>query len=195
MRGESRQGRFSVDHERSSIITGTTKELVRTVGNVMEWWFYDQDNTIVDPIYDVGSGGMGGGRRWKGPVQVPIVSGKLRQGVTVQNDRGLYNTDTLDLIINMDVVYNGNDLKGSNSTVIPELSRIETNPDHYLLDRIVFRNQVFVPRQISLDGLITDKYTLVAVSCLQVNPEELVNDAQFQAYANYQPSTPLPEEL
>ena len=194
MRGESRQGRFSVDHERSSIITGTTKELVRTVGNMMEWWFYDPDNTVVDDIYDVGSSAAGGGRRWRGPVQVPVVSAKLRQGITVQNDRGLYNTDALDILINMDVIYGGNNLEGSNASVIPELSRIETNPDHYLLDRIVFRNEVFVPRQISPAGLITDKFTLIAVNCLQVNPEELVNDPQFQTYANYLPSTPLPEE-
>jgi hypothetical protein len=44
---------------------------------------------------------------------------------------------------------------------------------------------VISPTQISLQGIIKDKYTLVQISCEQVNAEELVNDSQFQRYANY----------
>lgn len=187
MRGENRQGRFSVDHERQSIISGTTKEIVETVGNKVEWWFFDSENTIVDPIYDVGDSGELGGRKWIGPLVVPTINSVIEQGVTEQNNRGFYNTDILLLTVNMDVIYNGGSLLGSNEATLPRLSMIETNPDHYLQDRVVYRGEVFSPRKVYPRGLITDKYTLITIQCNQVNSEELVNDLQFQKYANYRP--------
>jgi hypothetical protein len=184
MRGERREGRFSIQHERGSIISGTTKEVVRTVGYEVEWWLYDQDLTVVDPIYDVGSNS--GGRRWHGPHHIPVVNAALFQGVTVQGERGFYNTDVLRVTINMDIV-DGSSLSGGESRTIPELKYLPTNPDAYLRDRIVFRNQVFTVKQIFPKGIITDDYTLFTIDCNQVNPEELVNDPQFQSYANYTP--------
>lgn len=192
MRGENRQGRFSVEHERTSIIAGTTKELVRTVGNIVEWWFYDPINTVIDPIYDVGASSAGGGRRWNGPIQVPVVNAAIYQGATpANNDRGFYNTDVLRITINMDVIRDGVDLRGANESTLPQLSKIETYPDHYLFDRVVFRQQVFQPTQITPRGIITDKYTVVTIECSQVNAEELVNDPQFASYASYLASNPL----
>lgn len=187
MRGENRQGRFSIDHERQSIIAGTTKEIVETVGNKVEWWFFDGENTIVDPIYDVGDSGILGGRRWIGPLVVPTINSVIEQGVTEQNARGFYNTDMLLLTVNMDVIYNGNSLLGANAATLPRLANIETNPDNYLQDRVVYRGEVFSPRKVYPRGLITDKYTLITIQCHQVNAEELVNDLQFQKYANYKP--------
>lgn len=187
MRGENRQGRFTVEHERQSIISGTTKEIVETVGNEVEWWFFDSDNTIIDPIYDVGDSGELGGRKWIGPLIVPTINSVIEQGVTEQSVRGFYNTDMLLLTINMDVIYNGSDLLGSNAATLPRLGKIETNPDHYLQDRVVYRGEVFSPRKVYPRGLITDKYTLITIQCHQVNSEELVNDLQFQKYANYKP--------
>jgi len=191
MRGDIREGRFSIKHERESFISGTTKEVVRTVGNVLEWWFYDHVRTVVDDIYDVGSSDVLGGRRWTGPVQVTAVAATISQGATGQNDRGFYNTDTLRITLNMDVIEGGVNMLGSNSSTIPQLSKIETNPDHYLLDRIVFRNEVFQPVQVFTRGIITDQYTLITIDCVQVNPEELVNDLQFQQYSNYLPTNPI----
>jgi hypothetical protein len=192
MRGERVDGRFSIDSERKSIISGTSKELVRLVGSQLEWWFFDHENTVVDGIYDVGYDGAGGGRKWSGPIIIPVVTANLDQGVTVQNDRGFYNTDVLTITINMDIIDSGRNktkmgIVGSNAATIPQLSKIQTNPDHYLTDRVVFRNEVFTPIQIFPEGIITDQYTLITIRCAQVNSEELVNDSQFQVYANYLP--------
>ena len=182
MRGERVEGRFNVQHERGSIISGTSKEVVRTVGYDIEWWFYNSTTSVVDPIYDVGSNS--GGRRWDGPHSIPVVNAALFQGVTVQGDRGFYNTDVLRVTINMDVI-DGSSLSGSDSQIIPELRYLPTNPDSYLRDRIIFRNQVFTPKQIFAKGIITDDYTLFSIDCNQVNAEEMINDPQFQQYANY----------
>lgn len=187
MRGERRLGRFDINHERGSIISGTTREVVRTVGYIIEWWLYDQENTLIDPIYDVGSDS--GGRRWHGPHHIPTINAALYQGAAPQNDRGLYNADILRVTLNMDII-EGNKRTGGEALIIPELRSMPTNPDAYLRDRIVFRNEVFSIKQLYPKGIITDDYTLFTIDCVQVNPEELINDPQFQQYAGYSPFGP-----
>ena len=184
MRGENRQGRFNIPHERDSIISGTTKEMVNTVGNVIEWWFYDELNTLVDPIYDTGDN-TNGGRLWIGPTLVPVINTSIMQGVTAQNDRGFYNTDILKITINIDMVEDHRRHYGKSADTYPNLTQMEINPDVYLRDRVIFRNEVWTPTQVSPLGLITDRYTVMSITCNQVNSEELVNDTQFQKYANY----------
>lgn len=185
MRGDQREGRFNIAYERGSSISGTSVELVQTVGTFVDWWIFDAVNTEVDPIYDVGSSVIGGGRKWMTPFTIPVVNARLEQGATVQSDRGFYNTDTLTVTINADVIENHLNFFGGNATNQRQLSTVEINPDAYLRDRIVFRNQVFSPTQVSPHGVIKDKYTLLQVVCEQVNAEELVNDSQFQHYAGY----------
>ena len=185
MRGDQKEGRFSVQYERGSFVSGTTVELVNTVGQFVDWWIFDPVNTAVDPIYDVGSSVIGGGRKWLTPFTIPVVNAHLQQGATVQSDRGFYNTDLLTITINVDVIENHLNFFGGNATNKRQLSTVEINPDLYLRDRIVFRHEVFSPTQVSPHGIIKDKYTLLQISCEQVNPEELVNDSQFQHYANY----------
>ena len=184
MRGERVDGRFSIDSERKSIISGTTKDLVRTVGNQLEWWFFDHENTVVDEIYDVGYNGTGGGRKWLGPMSIPVITANLDQGVTVQNDRGFYNTDVLMLTINMDVI-DGGGLTDGAMGIFNGFKYMPTNPDAFLRDRIVYKNEVFKPVHIDPRGILTENYTLFGVECHQVNAEEMINDLQFQEYANY----------
>lgn len=185
MRGDNREGRFNIQYERGSNVSGTMVELVQTVGTFVDWWIYDQDNTVVDPIYDVGSNYANGGRKWKTPFTIPVVNAHLEQGVTVQSERGFYNTDQLTIVINVDVVENHLNFYGANASNSRQLSTVEVNPDAYLRDRIVFRHQVFTPVKVLPQGIIKDKYSLLQVSCEQVNAEELVNDSQFQHFANY----------
>ncbi|CAB4122196.1 hypothetical protein UFOVP27_98 [uncultured Caudovirales phage] len=185
MRGDNREGRFSIPYERGSNVSGTSVELVKTVGTQVDWWIYDQSSSVIDPIYDVASDSIGGGRKWKTPFTIPVVNAHLEQGITVQSDRGFYNTDQLTIVINVDVIENHINFYGANASNIRELSTVEINPDVYLRDRIVFRHEVFSPVKVLPQGIIKDKYTLLQVTCEQVNAEELVNDSQFQHFANY----------
>jgi hypothetical protein len=182
MRGEQREGRFSIDHERGSIITGTTKEIVRTVGNVIEWWLYDQPSSVVDPIYDVGANT--GGRRWTGPYKLPVINASIVHGVSMHDQRGFYNTDVLRITMNMDII-DGSGLAGGEKLTVPELRFLPTNPDSFMRDRVVFRKQVFQIKQVQPRGILTNDYTLFSMDLTQVNSEELVNDPQFSEYANY----------
>jgi hypothetical protein len=187
MRGDKREGRFSIDFERASSVSGVTKELVHTVGTSIDWYIYDKTNSVIDPIYDVGADSGSAGRLWKPKITIPVVQANLDQGTTIQDQRGFYNTDTLNVLFNMDVIENAVSLYGTVAANIRKLSTITNDPDLYLRDRIVFRNNVFSPIRVGLDGLVTDKYTLVNLQCVQVNAEEMVNDSQFQSYANYNP--------
>jgi hypothetical protein len=190
MRGDNREGRFNIAYERGSNVSGTTVELVQTVGQKVDWWIFDPVNTAIDPIYDVGSSVVGGGRKWLNPFTIPVVNAHLEQGATVQGDRGFYNTDLLTITINIDVVESHLNYYGANASNVRELSTVETNPDLYLRDRIVFRNEVFSPTRVLPQGILKDKYTLLQITCEQVNAEELVNDSQFQHYANYSAFNP-----
>jgi hypothetical protein len=185
MRGDQKEGRFNVAYERGSFVSGTTTELVQTVGQLVDWWIFDPINTDVDPIYDVGSSVVGGGRKWLTPFTIPVVTAHLQQGATVQSDRGFYNTDVLTITINVDVIENHLNFYGGNAANARQLSTVESNPDAFLRDRVVFRNEVFFPTQVSPQGIIKNKYSLLQITCEQVNAEELVNDSQFQHYAGY----------
>jgi hypothetical protein len=184
MRGENKQGRFDIQFERSSFVSGTTTELVKTVGTTVAWWLFDQVNSVIDPIYDTGAS-TGTGRMWKTPLTIPVVNAHVERGVTTQSDRGFYNTNQLTITLNVDIVEYNLNFYGANANNVPELSLIEKNPIEYMRDRIVFRDEVFTPIRVSPQGIIGDKYTLLQVTCNQVNAEEMVNDSQFQHYANY----------
>jgi len=183
VRGERRIGRFNIPNERSSIIAGTSSELVRTVGNSVQWYIYNSVATVVDPIYDVGS--SAGGRVWYDPLTIPVIKAVVYQGASMQNDRGFYNTDILRITMNMDVIEGATNLYGMEAETSHHFKDILTNPDHFLRDRVVFRNEVFSPDRIQGMGLVNNRYTVLSVDCVQVNSEEMVNDTQFQYFANW----------
>lgn len=168
MKASDPGGRFSIPFERRSILSGIGEDLRRPVGQEVQWWRWDSVETDVDDIYDVGS--IDVGRKWFDPFTVPCVNATVYQGITLQDERGFYNTDVLRVTINMAEV----------ELLLPTMP---TTPDDFLRDRIVFRNEVFRPTHFYPRGLITDKYTLFTLDASQVNPEEMINDRQFLDYA------------
>ena len=59
-----------------------------------------------------------------------------------------------------------------------------TDPNQHIKDRIVFQDQVFVPTRVLPRGRYAARYSVITIDCNLVNAEELVNDPQFQTYAN-----------
>jgi hypothetical protein len=169
MKASSPGGRFNIPFERRSILSGITQDLRIPVGQTVNWWRWDAAATGVDDVYDVGS--LGTGRRWKTGFDVPAVNAVIYQGVTLQDERGFYNTDILRVTLNMEDV----------ERLFPTMP---TSSDDFLRDRIIYRNEVFRPTHFFPRGLIKGKYTLFTLDASQVNPEEMVNDDQFTAYSN-----------
>lgn len=176
MRGYSQTGRFSSDFETKVIKDGVNTELRNPVGTTAQWWFFNLTATSIDPIYDVGDGVSvaGGGRIWTGPYNLPIVRAVIAQGKAKTSPAGFYKADELHLTINID------DLRAIDPTLESQIQEIGQQDK----SRVVWKNQVYRPYLTQQRGIVAENYTLLAIDCIQVMPEELVNDPQFASYAN-----------
>lgn len=177
MRSNLHQGRFGIRHETMSIYEGIAEDLGGTVGVQVNWWrwqdYYLEENidAIVDDIYDTSSPTPGQGRRWQLPFKLPVIMAQLVRGGNNMNERGFYTTDTLRLVINA----------GDAERLIPDIVRDE--PNKFIKDRVEWRGQVFTPTLVNPRGAFHNRFAVVSVDCREVNSEELVNDPQFQRYA------------
>jgi hypothetical protein len=129
--------------------------------------------SVIDPIYDVGQdiSGSVGGKRWNGPFELPVVRAVIQQGQVRTSQGGYYNADMLHLTLNIEDV----------EKIAPG---VITNHDYQNKGRIIWKNQVYRPYGVQERGIIAERFTLLVVECQQIMPEEMVNDPQFQAYAN-----------
>lgn len=174
--GADRNSRFDMDYESWSMYEGIAEDLGGTVGVDVDWFrwqdYYLDENysTIVDDIYDVSSSVTGQGRRWMLPFKMPVVMAQFVRGTNVMNERGFYVADTLRVVINA----------GDVARLLPSLI---TDSNTHIKDRILYRGEVFVPTRVLPRGSFANRWAVVTVDCNQVNPEELVNDPQFQRYA------------
>ena len=177
MRGNKVQGRFKIDWENKSMEEGMIDELRDPVGTEVDWWVWDPNalaanyDNWVDPIYDVSNETIGKGRRWREPFKLPVIMAQQLRGTNVLNERGFYVTDTLRLVVSVADV----------NRLLPNLVG---NPNPHIKDRAVFQDGVFVPTRVLPRGRYSNFYSVVTIDCNMVNPEELVNDSQFQQYAN-----------
>lgn len=175
--GTDRNSRFDMEYEAKSMYEGMAEEIGGTVGQEVDWFrwqnYYLEDNfdTIVDDIYDVSSSVPGQGRRWMLPFKMPSLMAQFVRGTNVMNERGFYVTDTLRLVLNV----------GDVQRLLPS---IITDSNNHIKDRILYRGQIFVPTRVLPRGSFGYRWSVVTVDCNQVNPEELVNDPQFQRYAS-----------
>jgi hypothetical protein len=169
MRAYTPGGRFDAEFETNDILTGINADLQRPVGSMTKWWVYDPSNTTVDPIYDTGA--STGGRMWRGPYDLPVIRAVIGQGRVDQNERGYYNWDNLHLTVN------GYDLEKIAPGVL-------NNPDLQARGRILWKGEIFRPVSVQQRGIIAERFVLVSLDLVQVMPEEMVNDPQFQQYAS-----------
>jgi hypothetical protein len=173
MRSYTPGGRFDADFETDDLLVGVDTDLKNPVGTSALWYIYDSVNTVVDPIYDTGQdlSGTLGGKKWTGPFTIPVVKAIIDQGQAMTSAVGFYNADTLHLTFNIEDVQ-----KYAPNIII--------KPDTNNRDRVVWRGQVYRPFSIQERGIISERFTILSVDCIQVMPEEMVNDAQFQTYAS-----------
>ena len=176
MRAFEPGGRFSIDWELNEVGDGITWDSTNPFGTHAEWWEYDMESVAIDPVYDVEP--IGAGRVWIGPKVLHIVSADLQMGMARMDERGFYAADTLNLTLNID------DLQ----KVSPELfdqsrGKFKAKLQDANRYRCVWKGQVYRPFHTQPDGYIDDRGTLVTLKLLQLMPDELINDEQFQEYA------------
>ena len=61
------------------------------------------------------------------------------------------------------------------------------NPDVQNRGRILWKGELFRPYGVQQRGIIAERFTLVVVDCIQIMPEESVNDHMFLDYATAVP--------
>jgi hypothetical protein len=173
VRAHTPGGRFDADYETTDLLKGIDSDLKHPVGTKALWYIYDSVNSDVDPLYDVGqdiSSSMGG-KVWTGPYSVPVVRAVIKQGEARTSAVGYYNSDTLHLTFNIE------DIQKITPNVI-------SNPDLQNRGRIVWKNQVYRPYGVQQRGIVSERFTILSVDCIQLMPEEMVNDPQFAQYAS-----------
>jgi hypothetical protein len=174
--GTDKNSRFNIDYEALSIYEGMAEELGGTVGVEVDWmrwsngYLEDKYPAIVDDVYDVSSSVPTKGKRWMLPFKMPVLMAQFVRGTNIMNERGFYVTDTLRLVINV----------GDVQRMLPSLL---TDSNNHIKDRIIYRGEVFVPTRVLPRGSFGYRWAVVTVDCNQLNPEEMVNDPQFQKYA------------
>lgn len=176
MRAYEPGGRFSTDWELDEVGDGITWDATNPFGTVAEWWIYNSEESQADPIYDVEP--IGEGRVWDGPFDLPVISASLTHGVNQANQRGFYSSDALKLTLNID------DLQKTSPEIFFD-DRGYIKPQINLANkyRVVWQGQVYRPMQTQTQGYVDDRGTIIVLKCMQVMPEEMVNDEQFQQYA------------
>jgi hypothetical protein len=176
MRAYTPGGRFTTEFELNAIGDGITSDLTNPVGTFAEWWSFNKAASTMDPVYDVDS--TVGGRIWTGPANIHVISANWMQGNVQSSERGFYNADMLTFTVNIDDLIEVSpelfESRGAYKAKISEANRY----------RAVWKEQVYRPYHVQPDGYLDDRGTLITIRMIQVMPDELINDAQFQQYAN-----------
>lgn len=163
------KGRFNDRYELNAIFEGMQEELQEFVGQLVEYYRYDSVNSVVDPIYDVGADI--GGRRFKKPFMLPVISAGLEEGVEVNQGQGSYTTDVCHLVVSYDQAEKAG------------LRRMRTDWRLFLGDRFVYNDTVFQVRNIQVRGPIGERYEVLGIDGWQVTADELVYDPDFARFA------------
>jgi hypothetical protein len=184
MRAFEPGGRFTVDFELNEIGDGITYDATTPFGTTAEWWIYDQAASTIDPVYDVEM--AIGGRTWVGPHELSVISADLIQGNVPTSERGFYSADMLNLTVNVD------DLQDVSPELFDERGHFKAKISDVNRYRAIWQSQVYRPYHVQPEGYLNDRGTLFTIRMLQVMPDELINDEQFQAYANGYEQDPHP---
>ena len=173
MRGD--RGRFFPPKYETRRIDRDVELHQRAFGTTVQWYFFDVEDTVIDDLYDEGADtAVTGGRRWKGPITVPVLSAVRQEGIKVASDDGMYTLDTIDLR-----------LSHEQARRVGLLPNMDQNTELHLRDRIVYDNRVFGLRNIQVTGQFegSGHDVMVRILGVQLRPDELVNDPDFKKWS------------
>lgn len=167
-RTDWKRGRFSVGFEDRRVAEGL-RGWQSLTGDFVDYYRFQRDESSVDPVYDEA---VGGGRVYQGPIQLPCLHVVHTQGSGLAGDtEGFYSTDSLRATC------------AFRQFVRTGLTMPDLRDERYLRDRAVYDEKVFrITRLVAL-GQIQRVDLIIGIEALQVNADEMADDAQFQAYS------------
>lgn len=163
-----KRGRFSVGAETRSIEEGL-RGYQSVAGDVLEYWRFHRELSTMDAVYDEATGY---GKVYHGPFTVPVLHVVHLQGDDLAGgDQGFYTDDTLTATA------------GFRMLARTGLTRLDIRTNQFLRDRLVYDEKVFRITRMTALGQIRRADLVVAIDATQVKADELVDDAQFAAWA------------
>ncbi|MER5754287.1 hypothetical protein [Streptomyces sp. NPDC002088] len=162
-----RYGRFNANYETTDIMA-TLRGRQAEVGERVQYYRFSHADSSGDDLYDEGTGQ---GKVFIGPYRIPALHVIHSQGGAQDTPQGLYAVDNLSITASFDA--------------LRKMGFSDQDIDHrkYLTDRVVYDDKVFRVMSIAVLGQIQNRDIIVSVECVQVNPDELVNDAQFARWS------------
>jgi hypothetical protein len=161
-------GRFDADFE--------TKEIHQTLrgwqsefgDNVLYYRYWGEESQV----HDIWSEATGGGRVWHPPHEIEVLHVTHVEGGGQDRTQGLYYNDNLYLTASFEQ--------------LKRLGMTELDLQHqsYLRDRIVYDFRVFRVTRLQVMGQIQQRDVVVSIEGTQVKPDEMLNDAGFEEFAN-----------
>ncbi|RZU35930.1 hypothetical protein EV284_3413 [Streptomyces sp. BK022] len=165
-----RSGRFNANYETTEIMA-SLRGRQHEIGEMVQYYRYSHTDPAAEDLYDEATGQ---GKVYAGPYRIPALHVIHSQGASQDTPQGLYSVDNLSITASFDS--------------LRKMGFTDQDVKHgkYLTDRIVYDETVFRVTSIAVLGQIQNRDIIVGIECAQVNPDELVNDAQFAHWA--QPS-------
>lgn len=170
---------FDPKFEQESIDRGIAQQQGET-GVWVDWWFWDPKDSRISNVYDEDI--PGASRHWRGPHPMPVLQASRTMGTMEDSGEGAYQVDMVSLVL------------GYHQALQRGLSPVDFTAKH-LKDRFVFEGKVWNPSSIVARNLLGGndrRRSTVMVVATEVKPDELVNDDQFQRYAEPDYVDPTP---
>lgn len=165
------RGRFNVDYEATSI-SRALRGRAGVVGDYVDYYRYDHSDPTGDNLYDEGTGA---GKVFKGPFRLRALHISHPQAPADDTPQGLYTVGNLHITCSFDALRKLG------------FTDMDTDNQKYLTDRVVYDGQVFRVTALGVLGQIQERDLIASMECVQVKPDELVNDVQFAHW-----SQPIP---
>ena len=162
---------FDPRFEQESIDTGITRQQEET-GITVAWWFWDPKDSRTNNVYDEDAPGES--RHWRGPFPRPVLQATRTTGTLEDQGEGAYEVDMATLVL------------GHEQAIRHGLSPTPDVTAVHLKDRFVWDGKVWNPSSVvprNMLGGTNNRRSTILVTATEVKSDELVNDDQFQKYA------------
>lgn len=161
---------FDPRFEQESIDRGVAAQQ-RETGVVVQWYFLDVKGSRVSNLYDeeVSDASFA----WRGPYPIPVLQATRTEGSLEDAGEGGYVVDSVQMVL------------GYRQAVDAGLDPAPDKTKQRLKDRFVWDNKVWTPSSIVARNLLGGGGTrsVIHVVATEVRDDELVNDTEFQRYA------------
>jgi hypothetical protein len=158
-----RSGRFNANYETTEMMASLRGRQHET-GEMVQYYRYSHTDPAGEDLYDEATGQ---GKTFIGPYRIPALHVIHSQGAAQDTPQGLYTVDNISLTCSFDS--------------LRKMGFTDQDIDHgkYLVDRLVYDSSVFRVTSIAALGQIQNRDVIVSIECVQMKPDELVNDVQF----------------